>query len=419
MVSLVLASLLHSQPITADAPFSKPVAVAEANRLAATPKIDGKIEAEEWDPLTSDEKVKTYLEWEPGVVYVAGKLPLGQDMIVSLDGDANGWLIGSDNIEVRVSMKDGQPTFKARGLDGSGTEGPHWYEMPGWEKAGSISATTETGAWTFELALVDPGLSMLPGTPGTIGVRVDPIDAAAPAPDAFFPRAMTRVNFVMDRSAGLPEGLIWKPQILHRATVPGDTIRLRQTFKGNNDLHVRRMDMRTEGDSRDATMGTAVPFPEFDRKDRAYVDYVSRLEKNVRLGWYVQRSTISTGDGVTSVIESSWRAAPLIDFDLPKEVIESSPDKRVMRFALHMKSNSSKRIDGVLMIQPPTDWRVMRGSDRSFIIPQPRGESRKTFELEIPARATGIYPMIFKADVGGKIIEKKLWLNVIDRPEGQ
>lgn len=407
----VLALQTQTAPPAAP-PFSTPIAVAETNRLAMTPLLDGKLSPEEWDPLTSNDKVKTYFEWEPGAVYLAAKLPLGQDLVLCMDREADGWLVGRDNLEVRVSLKDGKPAVKARGLDGSGSEGPHWFDVPGWEAALTVAAQGETGAWTFELGLVDPGLGLLPASPGTVALRVDAIPSDSPSTDAYFPRAMTKLNFVMDRSAGLPDGLEWKPEVSHRATVPGDTMRLRQTFKGNNDMKLRRMEMRTEGDSHDFTTSTGVPFPEFDRKNRAFVDYISRVEKGVRLGWFVQRDTLTTGDGVTSVIQSSWRAAPLLDFDLPKQIVTAAPDKRVVRFSLLIRSNSTKRLDGVLQIMPPVDFRVMRGSDRPFIIPQARGVSRKTFELEIPARSTGIYPMIFRADIGGKIIEQKEWLNI-------
>ncbi len=411
MLSLVCAAILQT---ATQAPFSRPVAVPELNRLAMTPKIDGKIDPDEWDPLTSSDNVKTFLEWEPGMLYLAAKLPLNQDLVFSLDREADGWLIGNDNLEIRVSLKDGKPVITARGLNGTGTEGPHWFETPGWAKAATISASFETGAWTFELALQDPGVSLLPGNPSAMGVRIDTLPTDNPPTEAFLPRAMTKIFNVFDRAAGLPEGLTWKPEIKFRSIVPGDTFRMRNTFQGNNDLKIRRIEMRTEGDARDFTTSQGNPFPEFDRKNRAYVDYVTKMEKGLRNGWFVQRSTATTADGISAIMQSCFRSAPLLDFDMPREIINTKPEKRVLRFSILLRSNSINRLDGVLVIVPPNGWRVMRGSDRSFIIPTPRAVSRKTFELEIPAKATGVFPITFRADIGGKMLEGTEWLNIVD-----
>src|SRR4051794_27770199 len=95
-------------------PFAAAQAVAESNRIAVTPKINGKLDEEEWDPLASDAATKTFFQWEPGRLHAAAAVPNGEDMVVSIDARGNGWLIGSDNLEIRVGSKDGKTTFAAR-----------------------------------------------------------------------------------------------------------------------------------------------------------------------------------------------------------------------------------------------------------------------------------------------------------------
>src|SRR5579862_6909494 len=80
-----------SQPPVAPAPapavaagFSVAPTVVETQRIELTPKIDGKIDDEEWDPFSTSGPVKTYFQWEPGVIYAAATGPAGQDMLVSL-----------------------------------------------------------------------------------------------------------------------------------------------------------------------------------------------------------------------------------------------------------------------------------------------------------------------------------------------
>src|SRR4051794_3660599 len=44
-------------------PFIKQMIVAEPMRIALTPKIDGKIDPEEWDALTAIDTANTYFQW--------------------------------------------------------------------------------------------------------------------------------------------------------------------------------------------------------------------------------------------------------------------------------------------------------------------------------------------------------------------
>lgn len=413
MLSALCATLFLG--LQTNNPFSKPFVVSEPKRLALSPTIDGVLRPEEWDPLSVDEKEKlnTFFQWEPGMLHLAAKAPLGSDVIISLDRDANGWLVGNDNLEIRVTLKDGKPVASYRGLDGGGAEGPHWFASPGWELSSVISASSETNFWSFELTLIDPGVDLIPKDSGdAIGLRFDQVPLNSPATEAFLPRACTKLFLEYDREEGLPVGLNHKTEARYRSSVPGDFVRLRHTFNGNNDLKVKRIVMGTEGPSKDFTTGVSVPFPEFDRKNRSYIDYNTQLRKGVREGWYLQKSEVSTSDGVTGIIESSFRAAPFLDFDLSNERFETQPQTRVQRVSVFLRSNSTKRLDGALLIDPPAGWRVIRGSDRTFIIPNPRGSIRRTFELEIPAKAEGVFPIKFTADLAGHPISQVRWIQV-------
>ncbi len=409
------ATVAAPAPVAPALPFSKAMAVAEINRLAISPKLDGKIDSEEWDPLTVSDAFRTYFQWQPGALHIAAKLPLGQDLVFSLDREADGWLIGKDNLEARVTLKDGKPFVHVRALDGGGAEGPHWLEIPGWDKAASVSASSEVGAWTVELTLQDPGVGLLPDSPSTIAIRCDTLASDSSPTEAFLPRAMTPLNLEYDRSAGLPKGLIWKTEVKNRSAVPGDGIHIRHTFNGNATLKVRRIEMQAEGNAKDMMAVFGLPFPEFDRKGRAFVDYPSKIGKGLAAGWYLQRCTVTTADGISGVMESSFRVAPVMDFDVPISMIKASPDERVQRFSLFLKSNSPTRMLGTLKIVPPNGWKILRGNDRTFLVSTQRGVSRGTFDLLIPAGAEGAFPLAFRADVDGTTLEATQWLNVVSR----
>lgn len=395
------------------ASMAAPEVFAEPTRLAATPKLDGKLDNEEWDPLYSDGPLQSFFSWEPGQLHVAAKLPVGQDLVFSLDRDANGWLVGDDNLEVRVGMKDGKPVIHCRLLQASGPAGARWADGADYEKASSASASVDGNTWTAEVNIGDPGTDLLPMKPRTIAIRVDKVAFDAPTPEAAYPRGMTPVNLSFDRTAGLPAGLVWNPQTVPtRVVTPGDSIRIRHTFKGAWDMKLKRVDIRNEGAIKDITNGSGVPFPAWDKKARAYVDYNTDITRDAPFGWYANRVALTADDGVTSLIETSFRIAPLVDFDLAKERILSMDKPRVQRFSYFVQSNSNKRLDGVTSVTPPTGWREVSGSNKGFIIYSSRARIRRTFEVEIPAKVTGAFPFKFTADIGGRIVEQTLWLNV-------
>ena len=44
-----------------------------------------------------------------------------------------------------------------------------------------------------------------------------------------------------------PEGVRWKPEFKGRSVVPGDGTRIRQTFKRENEVELKRIEVRSEG----------------------------------------------------------------------------------------------------------------------------------------------------------------------------
>ena len=107
-----------------------PFSVDEPNRLALTPLMDGKVVNEEWDRLTDSPDLKTFFQWEPGQVYLGSIARLNQDVVWSLDMNGDGWLVGSDNLEVRLSYQNGGVQATLRKLDATNRSEPKWLEVP-------------------------------------------------------------------------------------------------------------------------------------------------------------------------------------------------------------------------------------------------------------------------------------------------
>src|SRR3990172_9016718 len=128
MTTAVFLAVLLGQ--AADNPFAAPQNVAEPDRIALTPKLDGKLEEEEWDSFASSGGNSVSFQWEPGRIHAGASMPLSHELVVSLDLRGDGWLIGDDNLELRLGWSDGKPALKARWMNASEAAGPKWIDAP-------------------------------------------------------------------------------------------------------------------------------------------------------------------------------------------------------------------------------------------------------------------------------------------------
>lgn len=404
------------QPVAtqpAQQPFSAPFAIAEPNRIALTPKIDGKLDEEEWDPLATTPDMKTFFQWEPGKLYLAAVVPNGHDVLASFDLHANGWLIGKDNLEVRVTNGPIKPTITARLMDGTGVQGPKWIDLPGFSLSSSVAATSDGTNTTFEIRIADVGLGILPTDPGTkMLMRIDdPLSTDPPSP-AYLPRTLSPVTLVMARAAALPPGLRFNPEMIGRSSVAGEGTRIRLGFNGTNAMKLQRIALRSEGFSRNDTDEHTLVFPKFDDRGRSYVDYGTDIKEGSPEGYRVLRGTLTTADGVSAMVQGSYRVGPIIDFDIPRQTLAVATMDRSIRIPFYIKSNSSKRVSGEVNIVVPEPLKVLNGNEHKISIFSNRGADRQTFDLFLPPNASGTYPIKFAAMVNGKKIEQIEYLTI-------
>jgi hypothetical protein len=382
--------------------------------VALTPKLDGVIEEEEWDPIVSTDTLKGYLQWEPGKLHVAGTVPNGQDLLLSVDLRSDGWLVSGDNLEIRIGMRDGTPRIIARRVDATNVNGPRWIELPGIAMASTVAAKSDGTNTTYEASLGDAGLGYFPmEDKGRISVRLDAIASDAPAVEPFVPRVLTPVNLSLTRGAALPSSLRWKVEGAGETVLPGDTIRLRFAFNGDNKLGLQRLAMRSEGLARAATAESSVPFPPFDKKGRSFVDYLTLVASGSDLGYRVVRGTLTGADGIPGLMQASYRVAPAMEIRLVREPIRSRPNPQRVKLAYYIKSYSPDRhLVGKVKVTPPADLRIASGGDTEFFIDAAKGSLRRVLELDIPAGAKGVFPIGFRVDMNGKVVESTGYINI-------
>lgn len=407
----MLTSLLLA--VSAGSGFTSVIPVSEPERLALTPIIDGSIEPYEWDVFAGEPNRETYFQWEPNRVFAAAKLSDGQDLIISLDCKNNGWLQGNDNYEIRASFQSEQPVVHVRRLDPSDKAGPKWVEVPDLERGAKIVAKRLSDGWVAEVMVDDMGQAIFPtGSNHKVGVRLDAVDQRE-APEPFLPRVMVNSTMVLDRGSSVPGGFKWKPQVVTRTVAPGNEMRIRLTFNGSNELNLKRIEMQTKGSMAGEATEMSLPFPKFDKKGRAFVDYVTKIDEKAEPGFRVLRAVVTDATGNAAFLRTSYQVSPTITMDLVPPGKTSVKDvAQKMRFSFYVRSNSNRRIDGTTEIELPEGWQQITGDDKRFIIYNPHGSVRRVFDTMVPPNTSGLFPVKITAKVGEKSFETTQWVTV-------
>lgn len=389
-------------------PFSDVPVIALTDRIALTPVLDGKLEREEWDSLSGS----TYLQWEPGKLHLAANVKNGSAAIFTIDLNADGWLVGKDNIEVTFRRNEGGVEVSSRLLDCTPTSGPTWTSADTVTLATSFTSNLGAEDWTVEATLQDPGLGWFPTKAGKkVGIRADIMEPGAVF-EPYLPRTTAPINLVTERALSVPNGLKWSAEGAGRITTPGGAAKLRLTFNGTNDLGIRRVEMRSEGLAEQFTDLEARPFPEFDRKGRAYVDYATEVAKGATTGYRLCRAILTDSSGATHAIQASYAILPVLSFDMPLTVLKPSDKDQVQRLSVYLRSNTDGRLDGSFSVDAGKDLEVKSGNGKRFILGYARAAKRQVFELNIPANTSGSFPLTFKATFGDKVIEDTVWLRI-------
>lgn len=396
---------------TQGSPFTVAPVVPEPKRLMRTPTIDGKMDANEWDELYTANGMTAYLQYEPRKLYIAAKIAAGQDVLVSIDQKSNGWLQGFDNVEIRLHMNQGKPEVQVRELDGTLKEGPRWVDSSGFS-ASSVAAASADGTFV-EAMIVDPGVDSL-----TLkrldkpSVRFDAIASDAPSPEPFLPRVLAQIDLNDTRGVALPATLEAKVEDGGRVIQPGDATKFKLQFKGSDSLGIKRITMSGDGPAKDLMSLVEQPFPPFNAKKYAGVDFPTVLAATAPEGYHWAKATLTMASGPEAAVQWSFRSAPLVDFELVPVEIKSKEYDETYKIPFYIRSNSPRRLDGTYKIELPAGWIVKAGGEGSFLIYNSRANTRKVLTVVVPRKATGPFPIKVTVKVGKKTVEQQDWLTI-------
>jgi hypothetical protein len=392
----------------------RPPVVAEPLRLALTPIFDGVVMDQEWDGLAETPDGPTLFQWEPGKLYFGAKPKPGFDVILSLDVNGDGWLVGDDNLEIRATMKGEQMEAAIRQLDATDRNGPQWVIPRIAPDSILMTGKPSREYWNLEGAFEPFIFGKNPAEDSRIGVRIDIVPTETTVGEAYMPRSLSLLRLRFDKSRNLFSGLTWRPEILSRSIARVDSMKFRFNFENSLDCPpLQSVDIVGEGYARDAISQITVPFPTWDRKGRALVDFSSDIKPEATPGYRVLRATVLSQDGRLAIIRTSIRIADLLDLDsfIPKS-LEYSDEARVVKGHVTLRSQANGRMSGKFSMVLPESWSARKGLDEDFLIYHTRGTARVPVEFIVPAGASGVESILLKAKIGEKEISQRVYLSI-------
>ncbi|MCB0826748.1 MAG: hypothetical protein KDC26_11210 [Armatimonadetes bacterium] len=392
----------------------RPQLVQEPLRLALTPILDGVVIDQEWDVFTQTSNGPTFFQWEPGKIYWAAKATPGHDVVVSIDTAGDGWLVGTDNLEIRSRLEGEQIVTTVRQLDATDRSGPVWSSPEIIPESFFVAGKPSSQYWNLEGRFDPIQFGFEPKLDSKPGIRIDVVPTGTDLGASYIPRALSFVRLRFDNSRDLFSGLTWRPEVRNRSIARFDTVRFRFNFtRDENGPDIQSIDIAGEGYARQSLGVVSQAFPEWDRKSRALVDFVSDIKDESVGGYRILRATLLRSDGKIATIRTSIRLSELIDFDakLPR-VIRYSEEAQVVKGNINIVSQARGRVDGAFRLKIPNDWSLRKGSDTNFLIYHSRGNFNVPVEFMVPAGAIGVFPIILEADIGTQTIQKVVYLPI-------
>ena len=356
----------------------------------------------------------TFMNWEPGKLYVAALVPPSSDMIVSLDGASNSFSVGEDNLEIRVTP-GAPPKVRARLLTAFAGAGPAWHESPAFlMSTTAVSGTGPQGTTYIAVCIEDPGVNILPiHLKGQFGARVDVVPTTAPETDAVTTRAMAIVSLDDQRFSGLPSGISAVVGDHGRSIAPGDLTSIRWVLSGKEGAAIHSIDIAGEGPLNELVNSLHVPDPWFDQHSEIVVDYPTRLAREAVPGYDVIQARVTGNGWGSAVVEGSLRVIPPIDIVASAKTLRGSAKEITIGGQATLVSGVTEKVDGLFEIVPPTGWRVVPGSNRNFIITKRNATSIRGFRLIAPAGTRGTFRATIRVTALRSTFTQPYWITIL------
>ena len=363
--------------------------------LALTPVLDGRLAVEEWLPLGA----AGFFQWEPGIVHFAAQAKSGEEVVVSIDVDGDGWLRGTDNREVRIAMVGGTPTATVRSLDTTGRGGPAWRVVTG--PSLNLVGASNGDTWVIEGSL-SLGRSVAEGE--IVGALVTTEAAGGQQPAPYVPRPLQYFRYGFDQANGLPKDATWRSDPILRETAREDGLTM--GFEVKNGGTFTTAVLRGEGYARNDLSISSLQVPTGTTRR---FEFKSAITASALPGWRVLQAQI--GD---ATLRTSFKVSELIEIavDLPDKVSYSARDREV-KGSVTVRSSGVGRIEGQYDVAADPAWTVRRGGSQRVLIYNPRGREHINLTFLVPGGSQGEFSVRFFVTVGEQTFTRTALVEVL------
>ncbi len=377
----------------------------DPQRLMRRPVLDGVLSEGEWDPLyTVDEPIRgtTYVNWDAEYLYVAARTEQPAWVILDVDTRADGWLHGTDNLEIAVSpvTEAAGPTVTGRLLDATRRDAPAWDEHA--VDAAHIRAAGKSGVdgQVVELAIRRgmAGLTLRPNSP--LSLRVDFLPAGeTPAPTApYEPHILDDVKLVSSRAVA-PAGVAPRLRLDDDTLVPGQPLRatLDLSATGRDEGQVRAVSWKGEGAASDWLRSVREPLSGgvFDKRKPLRARYASAVPETVPIGLYQLTCTAELANGQTAAATVSFSVVEPFQVEVVANpsTVQAGAEQRI-RVWVNITSAVPVYVRGEVELAVPAGW-VLEGKRRKpFDVLREDTMNCAEFFVTMPAGVrAGDYPL--------------------------
>ncbi len=394
--------------------FNNPYEVTNKKRMAITPGMNGELDTQFWDMLSSSNNMLVFHNWEPGVNYFGARVPNGKDVVFSLNLSGSAWLMGEENHEIRVTWHGDKPVYTIRTVDSSNPGHPVFGVGKIVREQIKLVGKQDVNFWNMELKLLGMGR---PGFEigNKISVRADSINKFQQTPLAIVPRVLNTVELAFERSVNDIPGLSWDASYNAkvRNVQPGSNFGMNWKVAKPDNVTLKRIKIAPFGMDKEYSTSLSTPMPEYNSYGNAYAPFSANIPKPTPYGYYLMQAKLYRSDDKITLLQSCFQVARPVEFKINyKAKTKKSPTEQTVDGYVTVHSLTTSKLGGRFRLELPAGWELLEGADSTFSIFHPYGHANLYVKFKVPANFSGLAPIKYRVDLGEKIVQQTVYFQV-------
>lgn len=390
--------------------FEMPTIAPDTQIFKRTPVIDGAVEDGEWDAfysfITPAWEATTYADWDSKKLYFAAVSAKPIDLMITLDADADGWLHGEENYEIRITRAaDGTASTAISRYDSRSATSAAAAPVSAAE-AQMVVAKTSGSEGNYAIEVEIPGtlvrsLKLVPGR--KIGLQL----AVRTGSDenAWVPGvgpASVRECVLVDKKIAALKPLDINFDLPDSALARGEELvgKFHLTNTGGETVDVQSFIIAGEGKSGAYLSSQKVRMEGLVSRKHVGHEFRSIIPSDMPLGSWALGAEVQSRDGrLGGVLVSFDVVEPLeIELVLPEKPVMA--DVKDVTFGIIIKNNSGNSIRGTAKITLPPAWELWKNADKREFFARGESVSSVQFKARPPLGVQGEVPVKVEVTAG-------------------